>query len=94
MKKNHFSLSFGKRLLPGMFAVPSHAVPKPDSNDFCLVVDHTAGNFAPNGQIQKCEIKGVKLDGICALGISLRAFPHDHPTSELVLWKADVAEAY
>ena len=27
IKKGHFSQSFGKHLLPGMFSVPSHAIP-------------------------------------------------------------------
>ena len=77
-----------------MFAVPSHAVLKPDSPDFHLVVDHSAGEYSPNGQIPKCKIEGVKLDGIHALGVSLRHYHNINPGAELVLWKVDVSEAY
>ena len=94
IKKNHFSSSFGKCLLPGMFTIPLHAIPKPESSDFCLVVDHSAGEFSPNSCIQRNEIEGVKLDGIHALGVSLRDYCKMNPKAELVLWKADILEAY
>ncbi|PBK86064.1 hypothetical protein ARMGADRAFT_1047939 [Armillaria gallica] len=33
----HFSQPFGLNLLPGMYSTPMHAVPKPHSEDFCMV---------------------------------------------------------
>jgi hypothetical protein len=92
--KERFSPGFGKDLLPGMVSVPVHVVPKPDSNDFRLIVDHLHGEFSPNSRIQKAEIAGVKLDGIRSLGASLRSHRKARPNSELVIWKSDISEAY
>jgi hypothetical protein len=47
IEKERFSPSFGTDLLPGMFSVPVHAVPKPESENLRLVVDHSDGEFSP-----------------------------------------------
>ena len=47
-----FSESFGKDLLPGMYSMPIHVVPKPHSSDFCLVTNQSAGNHSLNSMIR------------------------------------------
>jgi len=41
--KGRFSEAFGPDLLPGMYSMPVHAVPKPGVKKFRLVTDHSAG---------------------------------------------------
>jgi hypothetical protein len=89
-----FSQSFGTELLPGMYSIPIHAVPKPESNKLCLVVDQSAGEFSLNSMIDREDIKGVKLDGIPSLGVSLCRFHAKNPEAVLVMWKSDVSSAY
>ena len=43
--KDHFSASFGPDLFPGMYCMPVHAIPKPNSTDLCMVTDHSTGPF-------------------------------------------------
>ena len=40
------------------------------------------------------DIAGVKLDGICELGESLRLFRHQHGSEPLIMFKSDVKAAY
>jgi hypothetical protein len=68
------SESFGLDLLPGMYSVPMHTVPKPNSDKLWLIVDHTAGDFSPNSMIRSDDIKGTKLDVLHSLGASLLEF--------------------
>ena len=89
-----YSEPFGPDLYPGMYSMPIHAVPKPGSNKFCLVTDHSAGKFALNSMISRDDIAGVTLDNVQDLGNGLRVFRHSCPHAQLNLWKADVAEAY
>ncbi|KAG2339208.1 hypothetical protein BDR05DRAFT_867950, partial [Suillus weaverae] len=42
------SESFGTELLPGMYSVPMHTMPKPNSDKLRLVVDHMAGDYSLN----------------------------------------------
>jgi hypothetical protein len=46
--KGRFSGSFGRDLLPGMHASPIHAVPKTHSEKLRMVINQSAGQFAPN----------------------------------------------
>jgi hypothetical protein len=46
-----FSESFGVDLLPGMYSMPIHAVPKPHSTYLRLVTNHSAGGFSLNSMI-------------------------------------------
>lgn len=106
IKAERFSPAFGD-LLPGMYEIPVHAVPKPGSFDLFalrMVVDHSAGDFSPNSMITKASIAGVKLDGIKALGSAVRAVRRkisvptvskaDRVAIQLELWKSDVKAAY
>jgi hypothetical protein len=88
------SESFGTDLLPGMYSVPMHTVPKPNSDKLRLVVDHTAGEFSLNSMIDSDAIKGTKLDGLHSLGASLLQFRQKHPHEQLVLFKSDVSQAF
>ncbi|KAG2746164.1 hypothetical protein P692DRAFT_20849526 [Suillus brevipes Sb2] len=64
------SESLGTKLYPGMYSVPMHTVPKPNSDKLRLVVDHTAGDYSLNSMIDRDAIKGTKLDGLQSLGAS------------------------
>lgn len=103
IKTERFSPAFGPDLLPGMYEIPVHAVPKPSLDPFALrmVVDHSAGDFSPNSMITKESIAGVRLDGIKALGSALRVVRRrvkierpDKVAIALELWKSDVKAAY
>ena len=58
----HFSELLGPDLLPGMYSMPIHAVPKPGTSKFRLVTDHNTGQFALNNMILCKDIAGVILD--------------------------------
>lgn len=104
IKTERFSPAFGPDLLPGMYEIPVHAVPKAGAVDLFalrMVVDHSSGEFSPNSMITKASIAGVKLDGIKALGTALRVVRRRvkiaKPTQvaiALELWKSDVKAAY
>ncbi|KAF8547840.1 hypothetical protein OG21DRAFT_1376187, partial [Imleria badia] len=66
-----FSQSFGSDLLPGMYSVLVHVVPKPRSEKLCMVVDHSAGSHSLNDMIDHNLIAGTKMDGMRSLGASL-----------------------
>ncbi|KZS92195.1 hypothetical protein SISNIDRAFT_400947, partial [Sistotremastrum niveocremeum HHB9708] len=53
LRKGRFSPSFGKDLLPGMYSMPIGVVPKPNSDKFRLVNDHSAGDHSLNSMIAK-----------------------------------------
>lgn len=88
------SASFGKDLLPGMYSVPMHTVPKPNSDKLRLVVDHTAGDYSLNSMIESESIRGTKLDGLHSLGASLLQYREHHPNVELIMFKSDVSQAF
>ncbi|KAG1726943.1 hypothetical protein EDD22DRAFT_738561, partial [Suillus occidentalis] len=67
-----YSQPFGPDLYPGMYSMPIHAVPKPGTNKFRLVTDHSAGQFSLNSMISRDDIAGVTLDNIEHLGSGLR----------------------
>jgi hypothetical protein len=89
-----FSYSFGRDLLPGMYSMPIHAVPKPHSTDHRLVTNHSAGQFALNSMIKHEDIAGYPLDNMTHLGEMLLKIKADYPDERLVLFKSDIAEAY
>ncbi|KIL54272.1 hypothetical protein M378DRAFT_92882 [Amanita muscaria Koide BX008] len=90
-----FSPSFGTELLPGMYSMPIHSVPKLGSNKLRLVVDHSFSDHSLNSMIPREEIAGTKLDSIKDLIDSILQFRrgsvHD---VKLVLFKSDVSAAY
>ena len=57
-------------LSPGMTTIPLWVVPKPHSDKFRLVVDHSAGDYAPNSFIPP-EEASVHLDTLHTLGNAL-----------------------
>ena len=87
--------SFGPDLLPGMYSMPIHAAPtKPDSKKYRLVTDHSAGQFTLNNMISHKDIAGVTLNNVQDLGNALQHLRQENPDLDLILWKADVSEAY
>ncbi|RDX45993.1 hypothetical protein OH76DRAFT_1485786 [Lentinus brumalis] len=94
IRLERFSPSFGPDLLPGMYSMPVHVVPKPHSDKFRLVNDQSAGNFSLNSLIRPEAIHGAVLDGMPALGADLRSLRREHPDEPLILWKSDVSQAY
>ncbi|KAG2063393.1 hypothetical protein BDR04DRAFT_1038145, partial [Suillus decipiens] len=90
----HVSESFGEKLLPGMYSVPMHTVPKLNFDKLQLVVDHTVGDYSLNSMISRDSIKGTKLDGLHSLGASLLQFCSQHPNIELILFKSDISQAF
>ncbi|OJT12050.1 hypothetical protein TRAPUB_11402 [Trametes pubescens] len=89
-----YSESFGKDLLPGMYSMPVHVVPKPHSTKLRLVNDQSAGVFSLNSMIRPESIKGAVLDGIPALGEALRRVRRANAGANLIMWKSDVSQAY
>jgi hypothetical protein len=94
IQMGRFSLSFGKELLPGMYSMPIHAVPKPHSSDLRLVTNHSAGEFSLNSMIKREDIAGFPLDNMTHLGEMLLRKRKEHPDEELLLFKSDISEAY
>jgi hypothetical protein len=69
-------------------------MPKPGTNKFRLVTDHSTGLFALNSMILQDDIAGVTLDNVQHLGNGLHHFLWMHWGKNLQLWKADVLKAY
>jgi hypothetical protein len=53
-----FSAPFGKDLLPSMYSMPIHSVPKPCLTKLHLVVDHSASEHSLNCMIPQEAIAG------------------------------------
>jgi hypothetical protein len=86
--------SFGTDLLPGMYAMPIYAVPKPHSDNLRLVVDHSAGPFSLNSMIDHSQVTGFPLDNVRHLGEMLFDVRRSIGNVSLTLWKSDIADAY
>ncbi|PIL32090.1 hypothetical protein GSI_06795 [Ganoderma sinense ZZ0214-1] len=91
---DRYSHSFGPDLLPGMYSMPIHVVPKPHSDKLRLINNLSAGKYSLNGMIRPESIKGAVLDGLPALGAELRKLQREHPSEDLILWKSDVSQVY
>ena len=91
---SRFSPLFGHDLLPGMYSVPVHAVPKPRSEKLRMVVDHSAGSPSLNDMIDRDVIAGTKMDGMCSLNASLLEFREKNPHTKLVIFKSNMSMAY
>src|ERR1700678_2945041 len=89
-----FSESFGENLLPGMYSMPIHAVPKPHPSDLCLVTNHSAGEFSLNSMIRRKDIAGFPLENMTHLGEMLLKKKAKFPDEELTLFKSDISDAY
>jgi hypothetical protein len=73
LSKGRFSEPFGTDLLPGMYCMPAHAVPKPNSSDLRMVTDHSAGPFSLNSMVDHSLVTGYPLDNMTHIGEMLLA---------------------
>lgn len=89
-----FSSAFGPDLLPGMYSMPIHAVPKDNGNTFRMVIDHSAGLYSLNSMIGKDTVSPSPLDNMRHLGQHLLQARRDYPNERFVMWKSDVSDAY
>jgi len=94
IEAGRFSKSFGIDLLPGMYSMPIHAVPKPHSTDLRLVTNHSAGNHSLNSMIKREDIAGFPLDNMTHLGEMLLRKTKEFPDEKLLLFKSDISDAY
>lgn len=88
-----YSTVFGTELLPGMCAMPLHAVPKPNSSDLRLVNNHSAGQYALNNMISRDDV-GMRQDNVQDLGQNLVHFRELNGDAPVWLFKSDVSNAY
>jgi len=91
VEKDRFSPAFGTTLLPGMYCMPVHAVPKPNSDDLRLITNHSFGSYSLNSMIPRNTHTTYPLDNLHLFGQILLA---SCGTGEVVVFKSDVAEAY
>jgi len=95
IQKGRFSESFGSELLPGMYCMPVHCVPKPGSTDLRMVTDHSAGQFSLNSMIDHNLVTGYPLDNLTHMGEMLLSYHRwSNSDRKLVMWKSDIAEVY
>jgi hypothetical protein len=94
IEAGRFSHSFGEDLLPGMYSMPIHAVPKPHSTDLRLVTNHSTGKYSLNSMINREDIAGYPLDNMTHLGEMLLRKKAEFPDEELILFKSDISDAY
>ena len=92
--KGYFSQYSGTELLPGMYSMPIHAVPKPHSKDLRLVNNHSAGPFSLNSMIDHTQVTGFPLDNLCHLVEMLLDIRQSIGNVHLPLWKLDISDAY
>ncbi|THH15183.1 hypothetical protein EW146_g5256 [Bondarzewia mesenterica] len=88
----HFSAPF-KDLLSGMYSMPIHAVPKPHTDSFRMVVDHSAGNYSLNLLIDRDAV-GMHLDNVQDLACNLLSSRSEVGDAPIWLFKSDVSQAY
>ena len=82
-------------LLPGMYSMPVHVVPKVAGSDkLRLIVDHSTSSYSLNSMIMRDDIAGAHLDTIKDLANSIIQFRHQFGNVKLVLFKSDVSAAY
>ena len=94
VKLGRFSPLFGKDLLPGMYLMPVHAIPKPNPDKLHLTMNHSASPYLLNFMISKLTIAGVIMDGIPAIGHALRNFCCKHGWDiKLTMCESDVSQA-
>lgn len=93
IRKGRFSSSFND-LLPGMYASPTFAVPKRDSNKLRLVTDQSDGRF-PVNNLTTPHQRAFPMDNMRQLGqLILQSHRQLAPGEKLLLFKSDVSEAY
>ena len=95
VSKCRFSPPFGLDLLPGMYCMPAHAVPKPNSSDLRMVTDHSAGPYSLNSMVDHSLVTGYPLDNMTHMGEMLREnYRLTDGSVPMIVWKSDIAEAY
>jgi len=95
IRKGCFLHSFGTELLPGIYCMPAHTVPKLNSSDLRMVTNHSASPFSLNSMIDHNLVTGYPLDNITHMGEMLLENHHSTQGMEkMVVWKSDIAEAY
>ena len=94
IEAGRFLESFGENLLPGMYSMPIHAVPKPHSSDLRLVTNNSAGTYSLNSMIKREDICSYPLDNMMHLGEMLLKKREEFPDEKLVLYKSDISDAY
>jgi hypothetical protein len=58
-----YSSDFGPDLLPGMYSMPIHAVPK-EGGKFRLITNHSTSNYSLNSMIAKEDTARLTLDNV------------------------------
>ena len=91
VKKDKFSPAFDTTLLPGMYCMPVHVVPKPNSDDLRLITDYSFSPYSLNSMIPRNTHATYPLDNLHLFGQILLASCR---TGDIVVFKSDVAEAY
>ncbi|TEB31528.1 hypothetical protein FA13DRAFT_1595492, partial [Coprinellus micaceus] len=67
LSKGRYSGGF-HGLLPGMHAMPLHAVPKDGGEKLRLITNHSRGDFSLNSMVDKHQMGKVPLDGMKVFG--------------------------
>ncbi|KAF6747916.1 hypothetical protein DFP72DRAFT_584703, partial [Ephemerocybe angulata] len=93
LSRGRYSKGFST-LLEGMARMPNFAVPKDDGSTWRQVVNHSYGPHALNLMVDKDAMGKAPLDGMRSFGPTLVDFRRRFPNARLILWKADVREAY
>ena len=93
IEAGQFLHNFGEELLPGMYSMPIHVVPKPHLTNFRLVTNHSAGMYSLNSMIKREDICRYPLDNMTHLGEMLLK-KKECPDEEQVLFKSDISDAY
>ncbi|KAI0084583.1 hypothetical protein BDY19DRAFT_868536, partial [Irpex rosettiformis] len=90
---SRYSRSFGQDLLPGMYSMPIHVIPKPNSDKLCLINDHSTTKYSLNDMICRDDV-GMRQDNVLDLGENLLHFRASNPHAPVWLFKSDVFNAY
>lgn len=88
-----YSHPFGPDLMPGMYSMPVHAVPKSNSDKLRLINNHSAGRWALNAMIDKNNI-GMRPDNVQDLAANLLRVRREHGDIPVWLFKSDIKNAY
>lgn len=88
-----YSSAFTGELLPGMYSMPIHAVPKPNSDKLRLINNHSATEFSLNDMISREDV-GMRQDNVQDLATNLLHFRNSSPNQSVWLFKSDVSNAY
>ena len=87
-----YSRPFGPDLLPGLYSMPIHAVPKANTDKLRLVNNHSASDFSLNNMIPKEDV-GMRQDNVQDLCHNLLLFRRTS-LEPVWLYKSDVSNAY